>query len=429
MFVSLNPAYTIRNEVDSSFLIRVDSIINLNRSSFSAFCIPPFMGYILSHIGDFELDESISIISKSLNVSFNAIERFISQLIDSSDSKEFKIDDKLSIVLPPNLFRNPFYQSTNILGGMLQWIGREKNFRWYMTVGTDWLNTGSFKMIKSQNVVIPSPSVNITWMPKKSFQITVGYSYSGSVPSIAQLSETEQWLDTKLVYHGNASLSPYKTHKATLRFVWNTAYSNVSIRNSFTSSPGMICDMYSHTKDYMLQTIVNLSRYCVWGTQIDCSIKPLSNSTLVFWNRLVLADIKGKNEEYSWDGYRVQWISDIALNLKKWTLELYYQYPGKLVEGQLERPRAQCWSVSTLYRPNTNLSFGVEWFMPLGKGFKESEHTVNSAPVYADSEYVISDRNNLISVKLSYNFNFGRNRNRKGPQFDNIDSDSGILIK
>lgn len=159
------------------------------------------------------------------------------------------------------------------------------------------------------------------------------------------------------------------------------------------------------------------------------SIMPLGDNRLVFWNRVILADLKGKNQEYSWTGYRIQWISNLALNLKHWTFELYYQYPGKIVEGQLERPRAQCWSTTVLYRPQTNLSVGLEWFMPFGNGFKDSEHTVNSAPVYVDTEYKLMDRNNMLSIKLSYNFSFGRNRNRAKPQYDNFDNDSGILQK
>ena len=35
----------------------------------------------------------------------------------------------------------------------------------------------------------------------------------------------------------------------------------------------------------------------------------------------------------------------------------------------------------------------------------------------------------MLSLKLSYNFSFGRNRNRVQPQFDNFDNDSGILHK
>ena len=191
----------------------------------------------------------------------------------------------------------------------------------------------------------------------------------------------------------------------------------------------MICDMYTLTDSYMLQTMVNLSKYRVWGTQIDSQIKPLGDSRFVFWNRVVLADVRGKNKEYSWSGYRIQWMSELSLNLEHWTVALFYQYPGKIVEGQLERPRAQCWSATVLYRPMTNLSVGLEWFMPFGNGVKGSERTVNAAPVYSDTQTKIMDWSNMVSIKLSYNFSFGRNRNSAQPQYGNGDNDSGILRK
>lgn len=325
--------------------------------------------------------------------------------------------------------QTPFFQATNQTGAMIQWIGRKGKITWYATMGGEWFHTASTLLKESHNLLTPSPWTRINWRPKKNIQVTGEYSYSGNVPSIAQLSETEQWLDNKLVYHGNSLLKPYKNQSASLRFVWSSKYLSASMRNSFSSSPGRICDMYTTADDYMLQTLVNLSKYRELSSQIDMSLTPLGNNLLVFWNRAVFAKLDGRNNEYSWNGYRVQWMSDLAINLKHWTFELFYQYPGKIVECQLERPRAQCWSATALFRPNTNLSFGVEWFMPFGKGFRESEHTVNSAPVYTETQSVIMDQNNLISVKLSYNFRFGRNRNSASPQFENGDSDTGILFK
>ncbi len=166
------------------------------------------------------------------------------------------------------------------------------------------------------------------------------------MPTIAQLSETDQWLDTKLVYHGNSTLKPYTTHSVGLRFIWNNKYVNLLVRNLFNSSKDMICDMYTQTDKYMLQTMVNLTSYQELSSQIDLSIMPLGNRKLVFWNRVILADIRGKNPEYSWNGYRFQWMSTLTLNLKHWTAELYFQYLRKVVQGQLERPRAQCWSAT-----------------------------------------------------------------------------------
>lgn len=324
---------------------------------------------------------------------------------------------------------NPFFQTSGMLGGSAEWMGMKGSVRWWLTLGMNWYHTASSSLVNSNDLIIPTPNINITWRPSGNTYFTFAYSYSGDKPSIAQLSESDQWLDTKLVYHGNSTLKPSKEHDASIRFGWNMKYLNFSIRNGYNSTSGKICDMYTATDRYMLQTLVNLSVYRQWSSQIDLSVLPLGNSKLVFWNRIILADLKGKNREYSWKGYRFQWMSDLALNLQNWSVDLFYQYPGKIAEGQLERPRAQCWSATVLYRPMTNLSFGLEWFMPFGNGFKESEHTINNAPVYASTEYMIMDRNNMLSIKLSYNFSFGRNKNRATPQYDNFDNDSGLLHK
>lgn len=102
MYVSLSPSYSIRNEAEASFLIRVDKIINLRRSDFGAFCIPPFMGYILAHIGDYEYEKSIQAIGDSLHIAPKAIEKFVKQLISNQENKEFRLSDTQAIVLPCN---------------------------------------------------------------------------------------------------------------------------------------------------------------------------------------------------------------------------------------------------------------------------------------------------------------------------------------
>ena len=323
----------------------------------------------------------------------------------------------------------PFYQSINSLSGYAQWLWIKGPISGYVSMGVNWDHTSSNNYEKSYNVIIPSPKVNFTWKPSRNFRMVLNYSYTVASPTIAQLSETDQWLDTRLVYHGNSELRSYKMHSVDLRINWYFKYLNLSMYNSFESSPGMICDMYKKTDKYMLQTIVNLSTYRTWSTMLDLSIKPLGNSKLVFWNRLIFANLKGKNPDYSWVSNRFQWMSNLALNLKHWTFSLFYQYPGKAFNGQIVSPRAQAWSISALYRPMTNLSIGLNCLMPFGKSFKEREYTVKEAPVFADTRYESFDMNNLVSIKFIYNFSFGRNRNEEGPRVEGNDNDSGILRK
>jgi hypothetical protein len=67
--------------------------------------------------------------------------------------------------------------------------------------------------------------------------------------------------------------------------------------------------------------------------------------------------------------------------------------------------------------------------MPFGKHIKDSERTVSSALVYMDKENLIKDWTNMISLKLSWNFSFGKRHNYSDPQFSNGDNDTGILKK
>lgn len=276
---------------------------------------------------------------------------------------------------------------------------------------------------------LPSPFVKATYMPKPNMKLSLEYSYSGNVPTISQLSETDQWLDTKLVYHGNSALKPYKAHTVKLIYTLGSKYFNTSLNLGFNHSPNMLCEHFIKQEDYILQTIVNLDKYNVLSGQLTLTVMPLGNNRWIIWNRVIGAKVHGEGVSYKWNGYRFQWMFMSRLNLKKWSAEIFYQYPGKIAEGQLIRPRAQVWSFTGYYRPIADLSIGLELWMPFGKHFKENERTVASAIVYMDNESLIKDWTNMLSVKLSWNFSFGKRHNYSNPQFSNGDDDSGILKK
>lgn len=115
----------------------------------------------------------------------------------------------------------PFSQTTNLLGGDAQWLRMKGPVRWWLSLGVNRYHTVSTILENPHNLCIPSLHVNIYWRVSKNVQFILDYFYSGNGPTIAQLSETNQWIDTKLVYHGNSTLKPYKTHTASLRFIYN----------------------------------------------------------------------------------------------------------------------------------------------------------------------------------------------------------------
>jgi len=70
------------------------------------------MGFILAHIGDYELEASLRFISSKLGVRSQSIKHFIDQIIGNHESKSFVIDDNQSVVLPPELLCKSEYKPT-----------------------------------------------------------------------------------------------------------------------------------------------------------------------------------------------------------------------------------------------------------------------------------------------------------------------------
>ena len=106
MIIKLSPSYTIRNQKNCSYIVRVDKIINNDTNEFGAIPIPPFIGYILSRLGRDELDRDLMLLSDEMGITKNAIHNFVAQLLPNQDNrgnKEFKLSDTFSIVFPSNL--------------------------------------------------------------------------------------------------------------------------------------------------------------------------------------------------------------------------------------------------------------------------------------------------------------------------------------
>lgn len=85
MYIYLNPQYVIRNENNCSYIIAKSALITAKLEYAMAFAsvVPPSIGYILSHIGEGELNASIENIANTLNIKSDLIDKFIRKIIDN----------------------------------------------------------------------------------------------------------------------------------------------------------------------------------------------------------------------------------------------------------------------------------------------------------------------------------------------------------
>lgn len=103
MYYILSPSYTIRNEKNCSYIIKINHVTSDKESSFNTLTIPPFMGYILANIGKYPIPTAYEIISKELSISSLSVKNFIEQLVERNETSRFRFSDNLDINLPINL--------------------------------------------------------------------------------------------------------------------------------------------------------------------------------------------------------------------------------------------------------------------------------------------------------------------------------------
>ena len=321
-------------------------------------------------------------------------------------------------------------QRENTAGAWAQYYGIFGKFTLMTNLGIDGNYIYASVNGNKQSQWRPSVMAHVYYKASQHLRLDLGYNYSTSAPSIAQLSQTNQWLDTKLIFHGNPNLHSYSYHNLSLRANFDSKYIDFSIGATYTNIPGRICENFQTAPDYMLETLINLDKYQEIAGDFSFTIKPLGTT---HWTINAFGGVgltKGSSPGYDWTGHRFQFMSSTSVNLEKWTIGLRYQYPGQVAVGQLIRPRLQSWDVSCYFRPIEDLSFGLSICCPFGKGWKESERTVDEAPVHMNTETLNRDRANLVSLLLEWNVSFGKNREKPLNQRINISTEeNGVLRK
>lgn len=307
--------------------------------------------------------------------------------------------------------------------------GRKNKVSYTLSVPCAWLYNSCSSIDKKVSEVFFLPRVYLNYSPFDVYTLGVSYVRGAIAPSVSMLSETEQWLDRNYIYQGNANLQPYDFSVYTIGNYFYSKHIDVSLSLRYQDSPGYISDYFGYKDNNILETYVNYNKFKEYSGTLTVSVYPWSSKILKLWGRMILGRTDAQNEDYKWVGNRLQLMFMAQVNMKKWSCEAYYQYPGEVMSGHWVRPRAEFLRVGGNYRPMNNMSIGITWECPFFKSFHESEYTTSTAPVQKRRDIYATDWANRVLLKFQYNFSFGKNQKGARKRLNNSDSDSGILKK
>ena len=339
------------------------------------------------------------------------------------------LNDTYSNNKQEEIYKQTIKLSKNTLYGYIQFTKQHGKLQYQLITAAKYLKARK-NGTEVYNQIKPTPLFSISYRPKDGSFYQAQYRCMTSEPSISLLSETEQWLDNYYVYRGNRNLKPYSAHLFTLSSSFANKFCDFSALLLYKYAPDEIVNNFIYTKNYLLQSYDNLKYKTEYGGQVSMSLYPLETKTFKISAIGIYMRYHGKERAGSlWNGYRYQLMLSTSYTAKEWEVGIYYQYPGQVVEGQLEMPRTEFLSFNASYKPIENLNIGFEWIQPFFHAFKEGEETTEGAILYSKVDNSIYDYINMVQLKLSYNFSFGRQWTGGTQRKRNEDSDSGVLIK
>ena len=243
-------------------------------------------------------------------------------------------------------------------------------------------------------------------------------------PSLSQLSNVDQLMDSLQINRGNPDLKPYHSNNASFRLNYNKGkvnvgfYTNYNHRNNpimtyvYRENDKFIHSYANHDKFQKLSVGMNVRVGMLWDMlQLSGSI---SNNS--FWSHGI-----NYNHQVNSLGYELQ----VALLYKNLTLSAFYHKNADYFFGEQLMTGEETHFLAAQYRIK-KVNLGVMLLSPFSKKYERTEDFRNQ---FAGNKYRynMDDMACAIWATLSWNVSFGRDYKSKSKRMSNSDSDSGVM--
>lgn len=303
-----------------------------------------------------------------------------------------------------------------------QYAGKIKKFDYSLGVGVyrSWLKQEGFEEYESYTF---RPTISLSYLPTSNFYIRFNGSIENYSPSLADISATDQYIDSLQIQRGNPYLLPYDYYKFSLNSEYKFGKSSLSLWGMYMNFPDAIMEDSFWENGKLIRTNNNQK-------QLHQLMGSLTFKTRFFRDIFNLSLTGGGNyfvsEGHVYRHTYTNWYFRASLfaNYKQWSF-LYEQYSAfNTFWGEQMNGGENGQTVLLSYK-HKNWVFGAGMFNP----FTTTKYQVRNYNRYASSNKTssIGDASHMFILQLSWNFNFGRKRNEIQKRLNNSDTDAGIM--
>lgn len=268
----------------------------------------------------------------------------------------------------------------------LQQIGNQSYNRWYVR-----------------------PTLGISYSPNRLLTFDYRYTLRNQNPSLAQLSDVEQPIDSIQVRRGNPLLHPWLAHNHSWEITFNSARIRGGFYVSFQHQPQAVMEetRYDDTRGLFIRTYDNQRSFRTWDIEPYLTWSPFEAYLQINASAGIDRHVSSGHQyrhTYTDFYYMLSMTSDI----KRFTLRLLFYDRTHSFWGESIESADSFNSLTVQYRLNDKIKFGTSFATPFYSTVARYRNKNLSAEAPYVSEMRIGDLYPSIKFTFTYRIQFGK---------------------
>ena len=301
-----------------------------------------------------------------------------------------------------------------------------KRSKFNYTLGLGMMRTYNSQEEKSKKKYILRPKVRITYSVCDNAFVRYSGYISGYAPSLSDLNDVEQDMNTLEKKRGNPDLRTvvFYTNELTVgfnkgifngEFLARYSYDRKPIMEQITFEKNIFVHSKANQKAFHRISLLSSLKTKIWGDNLILSLNP----------RFCRYVSEGNNYSHNYNIWRIS--SGLDFNYKGWMTSFYIQTRWNDFTGETLNRGERCHTFSLGYNAQ-KWSFSLWIFNPFSKEYSlENINRSALAPKFSRVHTHDLGQGRLTVASLSINLDFGRQFKSGNKRLNNDDSDAGIM--
>jgi hypothetical protein len=255
-----------------------------------------------------------------------------------------------------------------------------------------------------------------------SVRLTAGINTS--TPSLSELSAVEQAIDSFQIQRGNPNLKSSYHYRTELNYEWRKGLFQANLMGRYWYHPKVVMEEKFLEGDKIVKTWDNQKDWQFMSATLNLRAGPIKDILTVGFDGALYRYISNGNT-YRHVYTRPFFSTSVTGNYKNFTLQFFQTIAWIGLYGESLNGSDHFHSLSLDYKYR-DMSFGVGIFSPFSGNFRQELGNRSAYASYERTMYM-NDLSRMVTLRYSWNVNFGRAFQSGQKRLNNADEDAGIM--